>query len=104
MAAEPSTKAKAWAIYDRIVAEAAPGGEHSNPWSKNENGDLVYEADYDTLTRLLGVPLYLKAPTTTGCPRSRSMSGFPMNFVEQDLIPMLLGRGQQHRGSFLGRL
>lgn len=68
MAAEPSTKAKAWAIYDRIVADAAPGGEHSNPWAKNENGDLLYEADYDTLKRLLGVPLYLKAPTTTGVP------------------------------------
>lgn len=68
MAAEPSTKAKAWAIFDRIVADAAPAGEHSNPWGKDENDRLFYEPDYDTLKRLLGVPLYLKAPTTTGVP------------------------------------
>ena len=68
MAAEPSTKAKAWAIFDKIVADAAPAGEHSNPWVKDEYDRLLYEPDYDTLKRLLGVPLYLKAPTTTGVP------------------------------------
>ncbi len=68
MAAEPSTKAKAWAIYDRIVADAAPGGVHSNPWMTDDTGRLVYLPDYATLTKLLGVPLYLKAPTTTGVP------------------------------------
>lgn len=68
MAAEPSTKAKAWAIFDRIVVDAAPEGVHSNPWKKGTDGNLVYEPDYATLTRLLGVPLYLKAPTTTGVP------------------------------------
>lgn len=68
VAAEPSTKAKAWAIFDKIVADAAPGGEHSNPWIKHEDGSVTYVADYETLKRLLGVPLYLKAPTTTGVP------------------------------------
>lgn len=68
MAAEPSTKAKAWAIFDRIVADAAPGGEHSNPWVRYAGGALAYEPDYETLIKLLGVPLYLKAPTTTGVP------------------------------------
>lgn len=68
MAAEPSTKAKAWAIFDRIVADAAPGNAHTNPWTADATGNLVYEPDYATLTRLLGVPLYLKAPTTTGVP------------------------------------
>lgn len=68
MAAEPSTKAKAWAIFDRIVADAAPDGSHSNPWTKSANGSLVYEPDFKTLTRLLGVPLFLKASTTTGVP------------------------------------
>ncbi|APT87488.1 hypothetical protein [Corynebacterium flavescens] len=68
MATEPSTKAKAWAIFDRIVADAAPGGEHSNPWVRDESGALSYEPDYETLIKLLGVPLYLKAPTTTGVP------------------------------------
>lgn len=68
MAVEPSTKAKAWAIYDRIVADAAPAGVHTNPWTKDEAGLLAYEPDFATLTRLLGVPLYLRAPTTTGVP------------------------------------
>lgn len=68
MAAEPSTKARAWAIFDRVVAEAAPEGIHSNPWVKTEEGVLVFQPDYYTLKRLLGVPLYLKASTTTGVP------------------------------------
>ena len=68
MAAEPSTKAKAWAIFDRIVADAAPEGVHTNPWTKDDSGALKFEPDYETLTRLLGVPLYLKAETTTGVP------------------------------------
>lgn len=68
MAAKPSTKARAWAIFDRIVAEAAPEGEHSNPWSKDSDGNVVFVPDYDTLTRLLGVPLALAAKTTTGVP------------------------------------
>jgi hypothetical protein len=67
VAAEPSTKAKAWAIFDRIVADAAPAGVHTNPWA-NDAGKLVYQPDFDTLVRLLGVPLYLKAATTTGVP------------------------------------
>jgi len=66
--AEPSTKAKAWAIFDRIVESAAPDGVHTNPWTLGTTGELVYEPDYDTLTRLLGVPLGLKAATTTGVP------------------------------------
>lgn len=68
VAAEPSTRAKAWVIFDRIVADAAPNGEHSNPWVKDENGSLSYEPDYETLVKLLGVPLYLSAATTTGVP------------------------------------
>lgn len=68
MAAEPSTKARAWAIFDRIVADAAPEGVHTNPWTKNDAGELVYEPDFDILVRLLGVPLYLEAETTTGVP------------------------------------
>lgn len=68
MAAEPSTKAKAWAIFDRIVADAAAGGRHTNPWTKGDDGALKYEPDYETLSRLLGVPLYLRAETTTGVP------------------------------------
>ncbi|MDV3129255.1 hypothetical protein M1247_30425 [Mycobacterium sp. 21AC1] len=67
MPAEPSTKATAWAIFDRIVADAAPAGVHTNPWVR-ANGELTYVPDFRVLRRLLGVPLHLDAPSTTGVP------------------------------------
>ncbi|EMD9442904.1 hypothetical protein VXE32_006986 [Burkholderia cepacia] len=68
MAAKPNAKAKAWVIFDRIVALAAPGGTHSNPWVKSHDGQLRFEPDYGTLVQLLGVPLFLKAGTQSGVP------------------------------------
>ncbi len=63
-----STKAQAWRFFDRIVSLAAPGGHYSNPWIMNDDGALTYRPDFATLERLLGVPLYLEASTTTGVP------------------------------------
>lgn len=68
MAAEPSAKEKAWVIFDRIVAEAAPHGVYTNPWIRHADGRLEYAPDYETLVRLLGVPLYLGVDTRTGVP------------------------------------
>jgi hypothetical protein len=68
VAAKPSTKTEAWVFFDRIVALAAPGGEHSNPWIIGPDGQLCFEPDYNTLVRLLGVPLHLKAGTQSGVP------------------------------------
>jgi len=68
VATEPSTKAKAWVIFDRIVARAAPDNVHSNPWIRSADGQLRFEPDFDTLARLLGVPLHLKAGTQSGVP------------------------------------
>jgi len=65
---KPSTKSEAWVLYDRIVALAAPRGDHSNPWFKSEDGRFFFQPDYATLSKLLGVPLYLKAGTQTGVP------------------------------------
>lgn len=67
MPAEPSTKATAWAIFDRIVADAAPQGRYTGPWHRIDDA-LVYQPDFRVLRRLLGVPLYLDAPSTTGVP------------------------------------
>lgn len=67
MAAD-STRTRAWALFDHIVADAAPGGQHSNPWRARSRGGVAYEPDYDVLTRLLGVPLHLNAPTQSGVP------------------------------------
>jgi hypothetical protein len=65
---ETTKKAEAWVIFDHIVAEAAPAGVHSNPWVRCTAGHLLFEPDYKTLERLLGVPLYLKASTQSGVP------------------------------------
>lgn len=63
-----STKTTAWKLFDRIVDRAALGSHYSNPWHLEANGDVVFQPDFTTLSRLLGVPLYLAAPTTTGVP------------------------------------
>ena len=53
MATEPSAKAKAWVIFDRIVARAAPDNVHSNPWIRSADGQLRFEPDFGTLAQLL---------------------------------------------------
>lgn len=55
-------------IFDRIVADAAPGGMHSNPWVFGPDSQLSFEPDYLTLERLLAVPLHLRAATQSGVP------------------------------------
>jgi hypothetical protein len=66
--AADSAKFTAWAIFDRIVADAAPGGVHSNPWRLGAGEQPVFTPDFEVLQRLLGVPLYLSADTNTGVP------------------------------------
>lgn len=68
MAVKQSAKSDAWRFFDYIVAQAAPGGVHSNPWVKGPEEQLRFEPDYGTLECLLGVPLYLKAGTQSGVP------------------------------------
>ena len=64
----PSKRALAWSLFDRIVTIAAPDGVHSNPWVRASDDQLKYEPDYVTLVRLLGVPLHLQAGTQSGVP------------------------------------
>lgn len=59
--AEPSKKLLGWRLFDAIVEEAPMAG--LNPW---ESG--VFHPDYDTLKRLLAVPVYLKANSQSGVP------------------------------------
>ncbi|WP_207843879.1 hypothetical protein [Williamsia soli] len=68
MAAKPTAKDRAWVLFDRIVAEAAPDGQYVTPWVRRPDETLRYEPDYTTLERLLGVPLHLAADTQTGVP------------------------------------
>lgn len=68
MAQNKSLKSKAWPLFDHIVAEAAPNGEHSNPWRADEDGSCRFFPDYGVLRRLLGVPLHLNATTQSGIP------------------------------------
>lgn len=68
MTASTSLKEKAWSLFDYIVAEAALEGGHTNPWVLGENGQKLFEPDFAVLSKLLGVPLHLKATTQSGIP------------------------------------
>ncbi|MGL5826487.1 MAG: hypothetical protein ACRCYU_16995 [Nocardioides sp.] len=61
MAKDDSKKALAWPLFDAIVVDAPM--RRLNPW---EQGGYV--PDFETLERVLGVPLLLEADTTSGVP------------------------------------
>jgi len=61
-----SIKQRAWALFDAIVTRAPQ--RTSNPWQREDDGSLRFEPDYDTLSRLLGVPALLQAPSQSGVP------------------------------------
>lgn len=61
MAKDDSKKAIAWPLFDAIVIDAPM--RHLNPWEQG-----AYVPDFETLQRLLGVPLLLEADTTSGVP------------------------------------
>lgn len=56
---------RGWAYFDAIVA-AAPLRD-TNPWLR-EGDHTAYRPDYDTLERLLGIPVLLKATSQSGVP------------------------------------
>ena len=62
-----SVRAKAWTLFDEIVAAAAKNG-YVSPWVTQSGAAPLYEPDYDTLRRLLGVPLLLGANSQSGVP------------------------------------
>ena len=63
-----SGKAEAWALFDRIVEQAAADeGPGVNPWRFDVAGP-VFEPDYATLRRLLAVPLLLGSTSQSGIP------------------------------------
>lgn len=64
---KPSTKARAWRIFDQILADAVPDDEHTSPW-RLQGEELCYLPDFAVLRKLLAVPLHLKASTTSGVP------------------------------------
>ncbi len=68
MAVEPSSKAKAWVLFDHIVTYATAAVVPINPWVMGADERLRFEPDYATLEQLLGVPLHLKVSTTSGVP------------------------------------
>ncbi|TGN65406.1 hypothetical protein EXE59_16665 [Nocardioides eburneiflavus] len=62
MASKDETKkALAWPLFDALVRDAPM--RHLNPWEKGK-----FVPDFETLERLLGVPLLLEAKTTSGVP------------------------------------
>jgi len=68
VAGKTTKRAEAWVFFDRIVSNAARDGVHSNPWIVGSDKQPRFEPDYQTLERLLGVPLHIKAGTQSGVP------------------------------------
>ncbi|MET7423650.1 hypothetical protein [Dactylosporangium sp. NPDC005555] len=62
-----SVRARAWALFDRIVATASEDG-YATPWHARPDAPAQYMPDYGTLRRLLGVPLMLSANSQSGVP------------------------------------
>ena len=62
---EPTLKAAAWGLYDQVVAQAPL--RDVNPWTNADDG-VAFHPDYDTLARLLGVPIFLGALSQSGVP------------------------------------
>ena len=60
-----SLRERGWCLFDQII-ESAPGRDTS-PWALVE-GRVTFVPDYDTLSKLLGVPVYLNATSQSGVP------------------------------------
>lgn len=66
MPSEDTLKARAWTYFDRIVELAAADG-YTDPWRRPEEApEPVFHPDFNTLRRLLGVPLLLGATSQSG--------------------------------------
>ncbi len=52
-----------WSLFDALVRDA----EQANPWTRGDDG-VRYEPDFTLLSRLLAVPLHLRAPSQSGAP------------------------------------
>lgn len=68
MDASLTGKQRAWVMFDGIVAGAAPGGEHTNPWTRDSDGHLQYQPDIEVLESLLSIPLHLGLQSQSGVP------------------------------------
>lgn len=62
MPSKPSAKALAWPLFDTLVDRAAL--KSVNPWQ----ADASFACDYDTLRKLLAVPILLGAESRSGVP------------------------------------
>lgn len=60
-----SLKARSWVLFDKVVDQAS--ARDKNPWSIQED-QLHFAPDYDTLSRLLAVPVALQAKSQSGVP------------------------------------
>ena len=66
MASKPSGKSLAWSLFDHIIQTAAVS-RVGNPWQASPNGP-TYQPDYQTLQKLLAVPLSLGSASQSGIP------------------------------------
>lgn len=65
MAAKTEGPRIAWALFDSIIADSEEK-RHDNPWTRDTDGNYRYHPDLDTLSALLGVPVFLGSVSQSG--------------------------------------
>lgn len=65
MAGDDAGPTLAWALFDTIVARAERD-RSSNPWMTDSKNVLRYQPDFETLSVLLGVPIFLGSVSQSG--------------------------------------
>lgn len=59
-------RSEAWTLFDAIVDQAPE--RDTNPWRLDDRHERAFHPDYETLAKLLAVPVALKANSQSGVP------------------------------------
>jgi hypothetical protein len=62
LAGKPNSKTLAWPLFDAVIRQAPL--KNINPWAS----EGTFEPDYETLRKLLAVPIHIGAETRSGVP------------------------------------
>lgn len=65
MAGDDDGPKLAWALFDTIIAQSERDRK-TNPWVADSNNEVRYRPDFQTLSVLLGVPIFLGSVSQSG--------------------------------------
>lgn len=65
MAQKPQPARLAWAMFDQILEDSS-SSMRRGPWRMTPSGELRYDADFEVLSKLLGVPIFMGSVSQSG--------------------------------------